>query len=148
MDHSSEFRRCLLEMDVQGIMRVWRHVSPHLPQPTEAEAHVQLHIARCEAKGLPLKAKAYSTAWLAELGYQNIDGQWVSGLPAPKPIAEAVAISSRGAGGAVRPINVKIMRHMEDALLNSMAKGVTEAPMQREAMLKARDKVRFKARMA
>lgn len=148
MQHATEFRRCLLEMDVVGIMRLWRHVSPHLPQPTEAEALIQLHIARCEAKRFPLKAKAYSRAWLAEQGYQNIDGSWLAGVPQPKPVAEAVGISSRSAGGYVLPFNKKIMQYMEDALLNAMAKGITEPPVQKEAMLKARDKVRFRARVA
>lgn len=148
MHHASEFRRCLLEMDVDGIMRLSRHVDPHLPVTSAAEALVSLHIARCEAKRFPLKAKDYSKAWLAEHGYQKIDGQWVSGLPKPQAVAEAVAISSRSAGGYVRPINQKIMQHMEDALLNTMAKGVTEPQIHKEAMLKARDKVRFKARLA
>ena len=147
MQHATEFRRCLLEMDVAGIMRLWRHVSPHLPQPTEAEALIQLHIARCEAKRFPLKAKDYSKAWLADQGYQKIDGQWVSGLPKPKAVAEAVGISSRSAGGYVLPLNRKVMQHMGDALLNTLAKGVVEPQVQKEAMLKARDKVRFKARM-
>jgi len=148
MQHSPEFRRCLLEMDVVGIMRLWRHVSPHLPQPSEAEALIQLHIARCEAKRFPQRAKAYSQAWLAEQGYQKIDGQWISGLPVAKPVAEAVGISSRSAGGYVLPFNKKIMQFMEDALLNAMAKGITEPPVQKEAMLRARDKVRFRARVA
>ena len=63
-------------------------------------------------------------------------------------MAEAVGISSRSAGGYVMPINKKIMQYMEDALLNTMAKGITEPQIQKDAMLKARDKVRFKARMA
>jgi hypothetical protein len=148
MQHAAEFRRCLLEMDVNGIMRLWAHVSPHLPQPSGAEALIQLHIARCEARYFPKKAKDYSLSWLAEQGYQKIDGQWVSGVPSPKAVAEAVGISSRSASGYVLPINKKIMRYMEDALLNTMAKGVTEPLVQKDAMLKARDKVRFKARMA
>ena len=148
MLHSSEFRRCLLEMDVDGIMRLSRHVDPHLPAPSAADALVSLHIARCEAKRFPANAKAYSEAWLAEQGYQKIDGQWVGGLPKPKAVAEAVGISSRSAGGYVMPINKKIMQYMEDALLNTMAKGITEPQIQKDAMLKARDKVRFKARMA
>ena len=146
--HSSEFRRCLLEIDVDGIMRLSRHVDPHLPAQSAADALVSLHIARCEAKRFPVKAREYSQAWLAEHGYQKIDGDWVAGLPKPKALAEAVGISSRSAGGYVLPINRKIMQHMEDALLNTMAKGVTEPQIQKEAMLKARDKVRFKARMA
>lgn len=148
MQHAAEFRRCLLEMDVAGIMRLWRHVSPHLPQPSSADALVQLHIARCEAKRLPVKAKDYSKAWLAEQGYQKIDGLWVAGLPQPKAVAETVGISSRSAGGYVLPLNRKIVRHMEEALLNTMAKGVVEPQVQKAAMLKARDKVRFRARMA
>jgi hypothetical protein len=148
MHYPSEFRRCLLEMDVEGIMRVWSHVSPHLPQPSPAEAAIQLHMARVEARYMPRKAKEYSASWLAEQGYAKIGGEWVHGISKPKPVVEAVGISSQGLGGIVRPINEKIMVYMEDALLNALAKGVNEPPMQKEAMLKARDKVRFKARMA
>ncbi len=148
MLHNAEFRRCLLEMDVDGITRLARHVDPHIPAPTAADALVSLHIARCEAKYFPVKARKYSQAWLAEQGYQKIDGDWVAGLPKPKAVAESVGISSRSAGGYVLPLNRKIMHRMEDALLNTMAKGVTEPQIQKEAMLKARDKVRFKARMA
>ena len=146
--HESEFRRCLLELDVEGIMKLWKHVAPHLAETDPANALISLHIARVEAKYMPKKLKAYSVAWLADLGYQKIDGEWVSGLPKPKPVAESVGISSRSVGGLVLPLNKKIMTYMEDALLNTMAKGITEPQIQKENMLKAREKVRFKARLA
>lgn len=148
MQHAAEFRRCLLEMDVEGIIRIHRHVSPHLPVPSAAEALVSLHIARCETKRFPLKGKAYSLAWLSDHGWEKHDGQWSQGLPRDQAVAEAVGISSRSLSGHVLPLNRKVMQYMEDALLNQMAKGVTEAPRQKEAMLKAREKVRFKARLA
>lgn len=146
--HAREFRRCLIEADVAGIMAVWKHTAPHLAKSDPAQALLALHMARCDAKYMPRNLKDWSVAFLADHGIQKIDGQWTAGLPKPKPVFEAVGISSRGLGGIRRPINQKIEVYMEDALLNARAKGVTEAPMQREAMLKARSKVRFKARMA
>lgn len=68
--HAAEFRRCLIELDVRGIMRLWAHVSPHLHQPAnEREALYTLHLARSNAQSLPLKARQYSHKWLLERGF-------------------------------------------------------------------------------
>lgn len=65
--HGVEFRRCLIELDVAGIQKLWAHVSPHLPQPkTDDEALHTLHLARTKVPTLPLKLRMYSQAWLAE----------------------------------------------------------------------------------
>lgn len=146
--HSAEFRRCLVEADVAGIIELWAHVAPHLANQPPRVSLLALHIARCDAKYMPHKLKDWSIAFLADQGIQKIDGAWVAGLPKPAVIAEAVGIASRSLSGHVLPFNRKVMTCMEDALLNARAKGVNEAPMQKEQMLKARAKVRFKARMA
>lgn len=65
--HGAEFRRCLLELDVVGIRRLWKHVASHLPQPSsDDEALVMLHMARTAAQSVPERLRAYSKAWLAE----------------------------------------------------------------------------------
>jgi len=143
--HDAEYRRCLVQMDVPGMMRVWAHTAPHLPQLDAAQTMAAMHIARVDMKYLSRKLKDYSIAWLAERGIRKIDGQWVDGLPPQNVIAEAVGIAVRSKYPAV---GKRIAKAMNDALENSRAKGVIDAPMQREAMLAARAKVRFKLRMA
>ena len=128
-------------------MKLWAHVAPHLANHSARDALLSLHIARCEAKYMPRKLKDWSAAFLADQGIQKIDGKWVAGLPKPAAVAEVVGISSQSISGRVLPFNRKVMTYMEDALLNTRAKGITEAPIQREAMLGARAKVRFKARL-
>lgn len=145
MHHASEFRRCLLTADVAGIMRVWQATNPHLPQPSAADALIQLHMARVEAKTIPRKMKDYSIAFLDERGYRKIRGQWVHGAPKAVEVALSVGIASKSNYPAVKEI---IERVMQDALLNEMAKGTTEPEIQREKMLGARAKRRFKLRMA
>lgn len=143
---SPAVRRCLLELDAEGLRRL--HRAEGKPEMSPADLHITMHIARCEARSMPRRAKDYSKAWLADHGWQKIDGHWSPGHPKPAVIAEAVGIMSTTLGGQVLPFNKLVMRGMEDALLNMRAKGVNEAPMQREAMLKAREKIRFKARLA
>jgi len=142
--HAAEFRRCLIEADVVGIMAIWKHVAPHLADTSPADALCSLHIARVDAKTIPRKLKTYSAAWLAERGIQKIEGRWVTGLEKTNPVAESVGIASKSADPAFAK---KIVRGMEDALLNGLEKGIVEPPMQRELMLAARAKIRFRARV-
>lgn len=145
MQHGAEFRRCLLEADVAGIMRIWAHTSPHLPQPTPAEALIQLHIARVEAASVPRKAKAYSVGFLDERGYRKVRGKWIHGEPRPVESLMATGIASKSRYPEVQKV---IQRVMEDALLNEIAKGTMEPEIHREKILGARAKQRFKLRMA
>lgn len=71
--HAAEFRRCLLELDAKGVMRLWRHVSPHLAQPkTETEALYTLHMARSGAQSVPDRLRQYSDRWLRERGFGSL----------------------------------------------------------------------------
>lgn len=143
--HGAEFRRCLISLDVSGMMKLWKHVAPHLADQGPKEALISMHIARCEMKTLPKKLKDYSRDWLAERGYRCIDGKWVEGLPPPAVVAESVGIAVRSRYEDVRKV---IHTAMSDALENERAKGTTDPLKQREAMLAARAKRRFKLRMA
>jgi len=70
MHHAAEFRRCLMEMDVDGIRRLWAHTSPHLDQVhSDKEALITLHMARAECKTLPVSMRQYSDRWLRERGF-------------------------------------------------------------------------------
>jgi len=151
MDHAAEYRRCLMEADVPGIMRVWNHTDPHLPQPSPSEALLQLHLARAEAKSIPKKLRMYSFDLLYEQGIKKIDGEWVKDEPVflgegdPSIKALSVGIASKSSYPEVK---TRIEAAMKDAYLNEIAKGITEPAIHRKKMLEARAKQRFKMRMA
>lgn len=143
--HAEEFRRCLIQMDVAGMMRLWAHVAPHLAAQSPQDALIAMHMARCEMKHISHSLRAYSQEWLLERGYRKIDGRWVSGPTPDEMIASAVGIAVRSSDPRVRKC---IHCAMSDALENARARGTTEPQMQREAMLKARARQRFRLRMA
>lgn len=65
--YSSEFRRCMEELDVQGVRALWRKISPHLSQPkTDEDALASLHMARTSSETMPLRLRAYSHRWLED----------------------------------------------------------------------------------
>lgn len=147
-NHGSEFRRCLIEGDVHGIVALHKHVNPHLPEPTVADALVSLHMARMECKFIPEQAKRWSRAWLLDNGYQRKDGKWQrTTFKEFRVFADAVGISSGFPGRPKSPFNHRVEAVMEDSLLNSLAKGVFEPEMQKEGMMKARAKLRFRMRL-
>ena len=143
--HAVEFRRCLVQTDVDGMMKLWAHVAPHLANQSPKEALVSMHMARCEMKHISPRLKIYSEAWLFERGYRKIEDKWVSGPPPDEVIASAVGIAVRSKYEAVRK---RIHDAMTDALENERAKGTTDPCKQRGAMLAARARQRFRLRMA
>lgn len=138
--YHSELQRCLTELDVPGLVKIWAEVSPHAPPLAPAEAIIAAHMARVEARHMHKNLKLYSLAFLDERGYRKLDGQWVKGASS-KVIAECVAIASKS---NIPGVADKIMNGMRDAYLHAVAGGVTEPPMHREQMLKARQKIRSK----
>jgi hypothetical protein len=101
-------------------------------------------MARVEMKTCPKKLKIYSTDWLRERGYEkNKYGGWSYGPPSDGIISEAVGIASKS---NTPGLSKTIVQAMTDALLNGMVKGIVEPEHQREIMLKARSKIRFKGR--
>lgn len=129
MQHNAEFRRCLEQADIDGIRKLWKHVSPHLPQPkTDAEALVAVHRARTQSQSIAFKLRAYSHRWLTDQGYQ-------SGLPDElKPRAEriypkvvdAVGISVNFRTLEFKPVAALVQGAMSDAVLESFADHVTD----------------------
>ena len=74
MRHAAEFRRCLVELDGPAILRLWRHVSPHLAQPkSDDEVLETMHRARVAMTTLPEKLRIYSEEWLKERAIQRIE---------------------------------------------------------------------------
>jgi hypothetical protein len=143
--HAQEFRRCLIQMDVAGMMRLWAYVAPHLARQSPKHALISMHMARCEMKHIATRLKVYSQEWLIERGYQKVDGRWVSGVLPDEVISSAVGIAVRSSDPRVRK---RIHRAMSDALENERARGATDPERQREAMLRARARQRFRLRMA
>lgn len=79
LKHAAEFRRCLIELDVTGVRKLWAEVSPHLPQPKSIkETLFTLHMARTEAQSVPLGLRQYSHRWLRERGFGSMlpEAQW------------------------------------------------------------------------
>lgn len=143
--HAAEFRRCLLQMDVKGMMKLWAHVAPHIANQSPKDALISMHMARCEMKQINRCLRDYSRDWLMECGYRKIDGKWLSGPPPNEVVASVVGIAVKSKYEAVRK---RIHDAMTDALENECAKGTMDPCMQRNAMLAARARQRFRLRMA
>jgi hypothetical protein len=127
--HAAEFRRCLVDLDVVGICKLWQHVSPHLPQPaSNDETLFALHVARTKTPNLPPKLLAYSKAWLAERERRRFAHAVGIAVGAP-PWREKQAIAIREA--------------MSDAVTRAIKDGVdleTESGEIKRRMLVARQK--------
>jgi hypothetical protein len=144
MTHQADVHRCLATGDVAGLLHAWAMSHPHLAGLSPPEALIALHMARVEARSIPLNLKLYSAAFLLERGYRRIDGKWVEGLPKEAEIVGAAGIASRSADPRTA---TRIVRAMGDAYLDAVAAGIDEPPMQRERMLKARARTRFRMRI-
>lgn len=144
MQHAHEYRRCLLTGDVVGLMRIWQHTDPHLASLEPADAVIALHMARIEAQSIPAGLQAYSTAFLEERGYRKVDGVWIHGQPKPAEVVEAAGIASKSSDPRVAQ---RIVTAMGDAYLDALAAGIREPDAQRERMLKARSRQRFKLKI-
>ena len=129
--HSDEMTRCLATCDVAGIRRLWKHISPHLPQPTsDREALATIHYARTINHTFAFKLRAYSHAWLLGEGLP-------SGLPdelKPKAermfpcVVEAVGIAVGGASELGRAIAPLVRGAMSDAVLDVYADSKNRSP--------------------
>jgi len=138
----NSFRRALIERDVLGLMKLWKFVSPHLPQPTNyAEAEITMHRARTEAESVPVNLRVYSHKWLTERGYQ-------SGLPdelKPKPervypvIVSAVGIMVKSSDPELRR---EIATAMSNAVMEMYADGDEDETRVHKLMMERRAKVK------
>src|SRR5262245_55445079 len=139
MRHSHELRRCLVNCDADGIMKLWRHVAPHLPQPETAyEANAAIHMARTQSENVPVKLRLYSHAWLRD-----------EGLPSQLPdhlkarAERLYPVGTKAVGIAVRhrlPRSLGIRGVMENAVHETYADGHSNEPQVVEArMLEKRE---------
>ena len=51
MNHAAEFRRCLEDLDVKGIQKLWKHVQPNLPQPKNDRDASRVGVSRLFTRG-------------------------------------------------------------------------------------------------
>lgn len=143
MSVAVEIRRCLIELDIDGIIRVWRQVEPGLPIPgNRPEVLVALHMARTASRTIPMRLRAYSHRWL-------IDNNYPSQLPDRlKPRAERLyprVIKSVGISVSARSPVVRAAVHdaMVGAVLEAYADGHQDDPQKvRQRMQEARLKER------
>lgn len=130
--HADAMRQCLEShpIDIARIRRLWKHVAPHLPQEmTDDEAMASAHYARTAADTVALKFRAYSHAWLRDLGLP-------SALPDNlKPAAERAyprIVSAVGVGfmrpdsAAAREGQKFVQRAMVEVIENVAADGKLE----------------------
>lgn len=140
----NDFHRCLIELDVAGVRRLWaRFETEH--QPTTAnEALIALHHARTRAQSVPFNMRAYSHRWLCERDLP-------SGLPdelKPKAervhsrIVEAVGVSVKAMSEANVPLAKAIERAMSDAVAEAYADGKRDPEFVKARMEEARARVR------
>lgn len=126
MNHEAEFRRCLLELDVEGIRRLWRHVQPNLPQPkSDHEVLCTIHLARTKMQAISLGGRKYSEDWLRERQV----GQTV-------PVV-GIAVKHR------LPRSLEIRSAMSEAVVDAIKAGVSlenESDEIRKRILAARAK--------
>lgn len=140
-DHSAEFRRCMVELDIAAMRRLWRHVSPHLPQPkTDEQTLAALHLARTQARSMPLKLRAYSHRWLIERGMpsQLPDRLRPTAERLYPVVAEAVGISLNARSELIKPIVPLLRGAMENAVLEAYGDGEKDPSIIRGRMNEAK----------
>jgi hypothetical protein len=126
MDGSAEMRRCLEEVDVEGVRALWRQVAPQLPQSvTDHDALIAIHHARTQSDWLRITDRFYSHRWLLDHGM-------LSGLPDHlRPSAErmyprvvsAVGISINMRSELLKPVVPLIRSAVENAVNEAYADG-------------------------
>lgn len=141
--YEEEFHRCLIQADVVGMMRVWKETSPHLTQLTEADTLLALHMARVEAKSIPIRLKRYSIKLLEEHGIERHRGKWSKGPSKKSIISESVGIGSMSLGPRTQ-WNDSIVSIMTEGLYKAKGKGIVDPIDQRKFMLDARHKFKFR----
>lgn len=122
--YAAAVRRCLEELDVNGMRKLHAHMNPHLPPPGDDRLVLAtMHHARTQMKTLPLRMRAYSHAWL--LAHNR-----PSGLPDMlKPRAERLYPRVVGATGfsamftsrVLRPIRAPVEEAVSEVILDAYA---------------------------
>jgi hypothetical protein len=120
LDYSDQFRDCLIDLDVEGALRIWMHMFPQMPQPERRDALTVIHMARTAMVSVPTLKRFYSHRWCCDEG---VPSQLPDDL---RPKAERIYPSFSSAVGIAVEAN---RRHLETT------KAITQ--VMREAVLEA-----------
>jgi hypothetical protein len=143
-EHAAEMRRCLAEVDVAGMRKLWNHIAPLAPAPkTDAEALVVLHHARTRAVTLPLKLRAYSHYWLVERGLRSdLPDKYRKQAEREYPwIADSVGIA---VGSRWQEVKLAIRGVMEGAVSECYAENQHDPKIVKPLMMERRETMRHK----
>lgn len=137
MSLADDFRQAIEALEVNALRRLWRKVSPHLPQPDDTGALVAAHMARTAANSVPLKKRAYSHQWLCDRGLpsQMPDRLRPSAERLYPVVQQVVGISVNSKYEIVRS---SIRGRMEDAVNDCYANGDTNPTIVKAQMMEAR----------
>ena len=139
-----ELRRCLEECDIISIRKLWKYISPNLPQPsTDQDALISIHIARTQSSLIPFKKKAYSHKWLLERNFPSMlpdDLRPKAERMYPRDV-EGVGISINTTSSVLRPALSIIRKSMEDAVQECYNDSKTDVVFVKKRMKEARDRV-------
>jgi hypothetical protein len=133
MHHQREILRCLTVLDIAGMRKVWKEMSPHLDQPeSDWDALHTMHEARVLMKTLSPQQKCYSEHWLRE--HKN-----------KMRVAAAVGIIVKSMSNAGRERARDVQHEMSEAVLLAIRDGVDiehDVPELHQRMKRARQRVR------
>ena len=144
MQHQDEMVRCLVDCDVPGIRKLWKHVAPHEPEPkTDMDCLISIHMARTVSKSLSNRLRFYSHRWLTDNGHPS---QLPDNL---KPKAErmypaasqgSVGIACRTFNPIMLPVVAHVQESMEHAVLDCYANGDRDPVVVKQQIMEARTK--------
>lgn len=143
--HADEFRRCLVDCDIEGIRKLWKHVYPSMPQPeSDEDTLVCIHLTRTAAERVPFRFRAYSHAWLTERTIRSL-------LPdelRPKAdrmyphVVSAVGICVATLGNRKTDYHHAVMRAMSDRVADLYADGIEDPLIVKARMKEVHDRLR------
>lgn len=140
------FRQYLEAMDVDGVRRLWEHVSPHLPVPVkDSDVIVAIHMARTQMVSIDFRKQAYSHRWLVDQGYPSqLPDELRPKAEQLRPIVrEGVGIAVMTSNPLMKPVAKSIERAMSDAVMDAHSQGrIGDTAFVAARMNEARDRQR------
>jgi hypothetical protein len=137
--HADVMRQALETLDVGVLRRLWAEVSPHLPQPGEADALATAHMARTQMDALPRRLRFYSHRWLVERGLPSqLPDRMRASAERMYPVRVGAVGISVSAPAHRADLAREVRTSMEYAVQDCYANGDTDPTIVRPRMLEAR----------